>query len=84
VVFVLNLFFSKLAEALLETNDHFAQFNGDSLLTIYSLSATSEQGCVEAIAGAQAIFWRLGTLLNGRLKTNWQKRDKGWYCHSRR
>jgi adenylate cyclase len=52
---------------LRETNGHYAQFNGDGLLAIYGLSSTPEQGCAEAIAGAQAMFRRLGTL-NERLK----------------
>lgn len=67
VVFILNLFFAELAEALEETNGHYAQFNGDGLLAIYGLTSGPEQGCVEAIEGAKAMFRRLETL-NERLK----------------
>lgn len=66
VVFILNLFFAELAEALEETNGHYAQFNGDGLLAIYGLTSGPEQGCVEAIEGAKAMFRRLATL-NERL-----------------
>lgn len=67
VVFILNLFFAELAEALEETQGHYAQFNGDGLLAIYGLTSGPEQGCVEAIEGAKAMFRRLETL-NERLK----------------
>ncbi|NQV98314.1 MAG: adenylate/guanylate cyclase domain-containing protein [Rhodospirillales bacterium] len=66
VVFILNLFFAELAEALEETGGHYAQFNGDGLLAIYGLTSGPEQGCVEAIEGAKAMFRRLATL-NERL-----------------
>ncbi len=67
VVFILNLFFAELAEALEETNGHYAQFNGDGLLAIYGLTSGPDQGCAEAIEGAKAMFRRLATL-NQRLR----------------
>jgi adenylate cyclase len=67
VVFILNLFFAELAEALEETGGHYAQFNGDGLLAIYGLTSGPEQGCVEAVEGAKAMFRRLATL-NERLQ----------------
>ncbi len=66
VVYIFNLFFAEMAEALQETNGHYAQFNGDGLLAIYGLESGPEQGCVEAIEGAKAMFSRLDDL-NKRL-----------------
>ncbi len=66
VVFILNQFFAELSLALTETNGHYAQFNGDGLLAIYGLQSGAEQGCREAISGAQAIFARMEQL-NARL-----------------
>jgi len=67
VVYILNLFFAEMAEALQETNGHYAQFNGDGLLAIYGLTSGPKQGCVEAIEGTKAMFGRLVDL-NERLK----------------
>ena len=62
VVFVLNQFFAELAQALSETNGHYAQFNGDGLMAIYGLESGTEKGAAEAVAGAQAMFRRLAKL----------------------
>jgi len=67
VVFILNQFFAELSLALAETSGHYAQFNGDGLLAIYGLQSGSEQGCRDAIAGARAMFRRIGEL-NERLR----------------
>lgn len=67
VVFVLNQFFAELAQALTETNGHYAQFNGDGLMAIYGLESGTERGAAEAIAGALAMLRRL-TKLNEKLR----------------
>jgi len=72
-VYILNLFFAEMAEALKETNGHYAQFNGDGLLAIYGLESGPQQGCAEAIDGAKAMFSRLDHLnlrLIGELTTD--------------
>jgi len=68
VVYILNLFFAEMSEALTETNGHYAQFNGDGLLAIYGLESGPEQGCAEAVDGAKAMFSRLDNL-NKRLES---------------
>ncbi len=67
VVYILNLFFAEMAEALNETNGHYAQFNGDGLLAIYGLESGPEHGCSEAINGAKVMFSKLDDL-NKRLR----------------
>ncbi|MEM8878884.1 MAG: adenylate/guanylate cyclase domain-containing protein [Pseudomonadota bacterium] len=67
VVFVLNQFFAELAQALKETNGHYAQFNGDGLMAIYGLESGAEKGAEEAIIGARAMLARLENL-NEKLK----------------
>lgn len=62
VVFLLNQFFAELAQALTETNGHYAQFTGDGLMAIYGLDSGAEKGAVEAIAGAKAMLQRLDKL----------------------
>ncbi len=62
VVFVLNQFFAELAQALTETDGHYAQFNGDGLMAIYGLDSGAEKGAAEAIAGAKAMLRRLSQL----------------------
>lgn len=69
VVYILNQFFAEMAEALTETNGHYAQFNGDGLMAIYGLTTGSKKGCMEAIEGAKAMFKRIETL-NERLKSD--------------
>jgi adenylate cyclase len=66
VVFLLNQFFAELAQALSETNGHYAQFNGDGLMAIYGLDSGAEKGAAEAVAGALAMLRRL-TKLNEKL-----------------
>ena len=67
VVFVLNQFFAELAQALKDTNGHYAQFNGDGLMAIYGLESGADTGATEAIAGAVAMLGRLDRL-NEKLK----------------
>lgn len=67
VVFILNQFFSEMSEALRETNGHYAQFNGDGLMALYGLESSFEEGCLDALRGAEAMFKRLGDL-NNKLK----------------
>ena len=66
-MFVLNQFFAELAQALQDTNGHYAQFNGDGLMAIYGLDSGAEKGAAEAIIGARAMLARLENL-NEKLK----------------
>lgn len=68
VVYILNLFFAEMADALQETNGHYAQFNGDGLMAIYGLESGPIQGCKESIEGAKAMFFKLAQL-NERLSS---------------
>ncbi len=68
VVYILNLFFAEMADALDETKGHYAQFNGDGLMAIYGMESGPIQGCEEAIEGAKTMFSKL-VQLNERLKT---------------
>ena len=75
VVFVLNQFFAELAQALKETDGHYAQFNGDGLMAIYGLESGAEQGAADAIRGARAMLARLAKLnekLEGELREELQ------------
>ena len=64
-VFLLNRFFAEMSAALKETGGHYAQFNGDGLMALYGLEFGVEQGCRDALAGAAAMFRRLGALNEG-------------------
>ena len=66
VVFVLNQFFAQMSQTLEETNGHYAQFSGDGLLGLYGLETDIQQGCRDAILGAQLMINKLNGL-NQRL-----------------
>lgn len=69
VLFILNRFFAEMTAALHETNGHYAQFNGDGLMALYGLNATSpKEGALEIIQGAKAMLRRLDDL-NETLKS---------------
>ena len=75
VVFVLNLFFAEMSQALANTNGHYAQFAGDGLLALYGLSGGAKEACRDALRGAaqmderiEAINERLSTELNRPLR----------------
>ena len=72
VVFILNQFFAELAEALHQTNGHYAQFNGDGLMALYGLDSDFTSGCRQAIAGAKEMLRRLQQL-NQRLGSELQE-----------
>ncbi|WP_421862330.1 adenylate/guanylate cyclase domain-containing protein [Motiliproteus sp.] len=72
VVFILNQFFAEMATALEETDGHYAQFNGDGLMALYGLVGDFEQGCRQAIRGAQRMLHRLDGI-NQRLKVELQQ-----------
>jgi len=59
VVFILNRFFAEMAEALAETDGHYAQFAGDGLMALYGLDRGVEQGCRDAARGAVRMLQRL-------------------------
>ncbi len=62
VVFILNQFFAEMADALKETNGHYAQFNGDGLMALYGLDGEFAAGCRDAIAGGLEMQRRMGRL----------------------
>lgn len=66
VVFILNLFFAEMSEALRETRGHYAQFSGDGLMALYGLDSDLATGCRDAMHGAVAMAKRLQAL-NERL-----------------
>jgi adenylate cyclase len=71
VVFILNLFFAEMSEALRETRGHYAQFSGDGLMALYGLAADMATGCRDALHGAVAMTKRLQALndrLSGELR----------------
>jgi adenylate cyclase len=71
VVFILNLFFAEMSEALRETRGHYAQFSGDGLMALYGLESDMATGCRDAMRGAVAMTRRLAALnerLAGELK----------------
>ncbi|MFK7993630.1 MAG: adenylate/guanylate cyclase domain-containing protein [Granulosicoccus sp.] len=66
VVFILNHFFMQLANALGETNGHYANFTGDGIMGLYGLDSDIKTGCLEALKGAIEIQRRID-ILNGWL-----------------
>lgn len=62
VLFILNQFFAEMAEALHETDGHYAQFNGDGLLALYGLRGGARQACRKALAGAVEMHTHLDRL----------------------
>ena len=75
VVFILNLFFAEMSEALRETRGHYAQFSGDGLMALYGLESDMATGCRDAMRGAVAMTRRLAALndrLAGELKDRLQ------------
>lgn len=62
VLFVLNRFFSEMAEVLQQTHGHYAQFAGDGLMALYGLSRGLQQGCRDALQGATRMQQRIDRL----------------------
>lgn len=66
VVFILNQFFSEMADTLEDTGGHYAQFNGDGLMALYGLDCDLHEASVQALQGVQQMMRRL-EILNERL-----------------
>ena len=68
VLFILNQFFSEMAQSLVRTKGHYAQFNGDGLMAMYGHGddESVEEGARAAIAGGIDMLQRIGAL-NERL-----------------
>ena len=66
VVFILNQFFSEMADTLEDTGGHYAQFNGDGLMALYGLDCDLQEASVQALQGVQQMMRRLD-ILNQRL-----------------
>jgi adenylate cyclase len=67
VVFILNQFFAEMSAALEATHGHYAQFSGDGLLALYGLEGEVEDGCRNALLGAEEMGRRLAGL-NRRMR----------------
>ena len=63
MVFILNRFFAEMAEALVATKGHCAQFNGDGLMALYGLEDGFEEGCRRTIKGATEMPHRVDKLI---------------------
>ena len=66
VLFILNQFFAEMAQALSESDGHYAQFAGDGLMALYGLKQTPAEGARSAFKGASLMLTRLAKL-NERL-----------------
>lgn len=66
VLFILNQFFAEMAQALSESDGHYAQFAGDGLMALYGLKQTPAEGARSAFKGASLMLSRLAKL-NERL-----------------
>ena len=66
VLFILNQFFAEMAQALSESDGHYAQFAGDGLMALYGLKQTPADGARSAFKGASLMLSRLAKL-NERL-----------------
>ena len=66
VLFILNQFFAEMAQALSESEGHYAQFAGDGLMALYGLRQTPAEGARSAFTGASLMLLRLAQL-NERL-----------------
>ena len=66
VLFILNQFFLEMTDALVDSEGHYAQFEGDGLLALYGLKRGMKTGCLDAIRGAMNMQNRMN-LLNEKL-----------------
>jgi adenylate cyclase len=65
VLYILNLFFHEMTQALVATNGHYSQFTGDGLMALYGLNAKdSATGAADAVRGAREMLSRLDQLNN--------------------
>ncbi len=62
VLFILNRFFAEMAEALIETRGHYAQFAGDGLMALYGVRGGLRDGCRNAVLGAASMMDRMDAL----------------------
>ncbi|MEJ8571825.1 adenylate/guanylate cyclase domain-containing protein [Microbaculum marinum] len=68
-LFILNQFFAEMIRALMATGGHYSNFTGDGLMALYGLTGRVEDGCRDALRGADAMLARLAAL-NEALKTD--------------
>ncbi|MBI3436120.1 MAG: adenylate/guanylate cyclase domain-containing protein [Proteobacteria bacterium] len=63
VLYILNLFFHEMTNALIATNGHYSQFTGDGLMALYGLHGNDPAtGAVDALRGAREMLARLDQL----------------------
>jgi adenylate cyclase len=68
VLYLLNLFFDQMTQALVATGGHFSQFTGDGLMALYGLDEQDPAtGAAAAVRGAREMLVRLEAL-NRRLQ----------------
>ena len=68
VLYLLNLFFDQMTQALAATGGHFSQFTGDGLMALYGLDGQDPAtGAAAAVRGAREMLVRLEAL-NRRLQ----------------
>lgn len=66
VMFILDLFFTEMAEALEASRGHYAAFTGDGLMALYGLDGDPKAGVAAALHGARDMLARLD-LVNRQL-----------------
>jgi adenylate cyclase len=62
VLFLLNLFFREMTQALHDSNGHYSQFTGDGLMALYGLAGEPGKGARDAIRGAGDMLARVERL----------------------
>jgi len=62
VVFILNQYFHVMGKAIEESGGRVDKYIGDGIMALFGIESGPEQGCREALAGAQAMGQALDTL----------------------
>ena len=62
VVFILNQYFHVMGKAIEEAGGRVDKYIGDGIMALFGIESGPEQGCREALAGAQAMGRALNTL----------------------
>ena len=62
VVFILNQYFHVMGKAIEESGGRVDKYIGDGIMALFGIESGPEQGCREALAGAQAMGRALNTL----------------------
>jgi adenylate cyclase len=65
VVFLLNQFLGRMAEAIEDTGGYVDKFMGDGIMAIFGIEATEQEGAARALAAARAMSGVLTSLNQG-------------------